>query len=231
MTPAWAGVRNLFHPRDEADMLVFIISRIANAIMVMLAVAMLAFVIFRLAGDPVELMASEQMTQEDRDNIREKLGLNDSTATQFVRFVTNAAQGDFGMSYRNGQDVLGLIAERFPATLELVLVATLISLVLGLPLGVLTAIKRGAMVHGIASVSIDHRRFAAKLRCRHPAYSRLLGDTGLVPGLWAWRRRSARLVVDRAAHAFRPRGAVAACRLVVALSNHPCHAPCTGRNA
>jgi peptide/nickel transport system permease protein len=57
-------------------------------------------------------------------------------------------QGDFGMSYRNGQDVLGLIAERFPATLELVLVATLISLVLGLPLGVLTAIKRGAMVHG-----------------------------------------------------------------------------------
>jgi peptide/nickel transport system permease protein len=124
-------------------MLVFIIGRVANAIMVMLAVAMLAFVIFRLAGDPVELMASEQMTQEDRDNLREKLGLNDGVATQFARFVVNAAQGDFGISYRNGQDVLGLIAERFPATLELVLVATLISLIVGLPLGVLTAIKRG----------------------------------------------------------------------------------------
>jgi peptide/nickel transport system permease protein len=124
-------------------MLVFIISRIGNAIMVMLAVAMLAFLIFGLAGDPVELMANEQMTQEDRDNLRERLGLNDSTATQFVRFVADAARGDFGISYRNGQDVLKLIGERFPATLELVLVATLISLVAGIPLGVLTAIKRG----------------------------------------------------------------------------------------
>ena len=124
-------------------MLVFIISRIGNAIMVMLAVAMLAFLIFGLAGDPVELMANEQMTQEDRDNLRERLGLNDSTATQFLRFVADAARGDFGISYRNGQDVLKLIGERFPATLELVLVATLISLVAGIPLGVLTAIKRG----------------------------------------------------------------------------------------
>lgn len=124
-------------------MLVFIIGRVANAIMVMLAVAMLAFMIFRLAGDPVELMVTEQTTQADRDAIRERLGLNDGVVTQFVRFVGDAAQGDFGISYRNGQDVLTLIGERFPATLELVLVATLISLVVGLPLGVLTAIKRG----------------------------------------------------------------------------------------
>lgn len=124
-------------------MLVFIISRIANALMVMLAVAMLAFLIFRFAGDPVELIANEQMTQADRDDLRQRLGLNDGLATQFVRFVGNAAQGDFGISFRNGQDVLTLIGERFPATLELVLVATLISLVVGIPMGVLTAIKRG----------------------------------------------------------------------------------------
>ncbi|MFK0686461.1 ABC transporter permease [Ochrobactrum sp. BD67] len=124
-------------------MLVFIIKRLANAVMVMLAVALLAFLIFRLAGDPVEMMANEQMTQADRDNLRERLGLNDGLMTQYTRFVVNAAQGNFGISYRNGQDVLGLIGERFPATLELVLVATLISLLVGLPLGVLTAIKRG----------------------------------------------------------------------------------------
>ncbi|MGW6778561.1 ABC transporter permease [Brucella pseudogrignonensis] len=124
-------------------MLVFIIKRLANAVMVMLAVALLAFLIFRLAGDPVEMMANEQMTQADRDNLRERLGLNDGLMTQYGRFVVNAAQGNFGISYRNGQDVLSLIAERFPATLELVFVATLISLLLGLPLGVLTAIKRG----------------------------------------------------------------------------------------
>ena len=124
-------------------MLVFIVRRLANAILVMLAVAMLAFLIFRLAGDPVELMANEQMTQADRDNLRERLGLNDSLPNQYIRFVVHAAEGNFGISYRNGQDVLTLIADRFPATLELVLVATLISLVFGIPLGVLTAIKRG----------------------------------------------------------------------------------------
>jgi len=124
-------------------MLVFIIKRLANAILVMLAVAMLAFLIFRLAGDPVEMMANEQMTQADRDSLRERLGLNDGVLTQYGRFVINAAQGNFGISYRNGQDVLKLIGERFPATLELVLLATLISLLLGIPLGVLTAIRRG----------------------------------------------------------------------------------------
>lgn len=124
-------------------MLVFIIKRLANAVMVMLAVALLAFLIFRLAGDPVEMMANEQMTQADRDNLRVRLGLNDGLLVQYSRFVVNAAQGNFGISYRNGQDVLGLISERFPATLELVFVATIISLLVGLPLGVLTAIKRG----------------------------------------------------------------------------------------
>jgi len=124
-------------------MLVFIIKRLANAILVMLAVAMLAFLIFRLAGDPVEMMANEQMTQADRDGLRERLGLNDGVLKQYGRFVVSAAQGEFGISYRNGQEVLKLIGERFPATLELVLLATLISLLLGIPLGVLTAIKRG----------------------------------------------------------------------------------------
>lgn len=136
-------------------MLVFIIKRLANAVMVMLAVALLAFLIFRLAGDPVEMMANEQMTQTDRDNLRERLGLNDGLMTQYTRFVVNAAQGNFGISYRNGQDVLSLIAEPFPATLELVLVATLISLLLGLPLGVLTAIKRGKWyTEGLQFISI-----------------------------------------------------------------------------
>lgn len=124
-------------------MLVFIIKKLANAIMVMLAVALLAFMIFRLAGDPVEMMATEQTTEADRALMREQLGLNDSVIVQYLRFVTRAAQGEFGISYRNGQDVLTLIAERFPATMELVIVATLLSLIIGLPLGVLTAIKRG----------------------------------------------------------------------------------------
>ncbi|MBO9588886.1 ABC transporter permease [Devosia sp.] len=125
-------------------MLVFIIKKLANALLVMLTVAFLAFLIFRLAGDPVDMMSTEQTTQADKELLREKLGLNDNFFVQYTRFVANAAQGNFGISYRNGQEVLGLIAERFPATMELVIVATILSLLIGLPLGVLTAIKRGA---------------------------------------------------------------------------------------
>tara|TARA_R110000850_G_scaffold3872_9_gene18317 strand:- start:3686 stop:4669 length:984 start_codon:yes stop_codon:yes gene_type:complete len=123
-------------------MIAFLLKRTANALFVMLAVALLAFVIFRFFGDPVEMMVNEQATQADRIELRERLGLNDSFVTQYTRFVTNAAQGDFGISYRNQQDVMVLIKERFPATLELVLVATVISLVVGIPAGVITAVYR-----------------------------------------------------------------------------------------
>ena len=124
-------------------MLVFIVKRLANAAMVMLVVAFIAFLIFRFIGDPVNLMVNEQATQADRDELRQRLGLDQPVFVQYLRFVTNAVQGDFGISYRNQQDVMTLIAERFPATLELVLAASFLSLAIGVPLGVITAIHRG----------------------------------------------------------------------------------------
>lgn len=127
-------------------MLAFIVRRVFNAVGVMLAVALLAFVIFRFIGDPVDMMLNEQASQTQRDELRERLGLNASVGMQFVHFVTNAAQGEFGISYRNQQDVFALVAERFPATFELVMMATLLSLVIGVPLGVLTAIYRKSRV-------------------------------------------------------------------------------------
>jgi peptide/nickel transport system permease protein len=89
------------------------------------------------------MMVNESATQVDRDELRSRLGLNDGFFVQYVRFVTNAAQGEFGLSWRNQQSVLGLIAERFPATFELVIIATILSLAIGIPLGVFTAIGRG----------------------------------------------------------------------------------------
>ncbi|WMD23244.1 ABC transporter permease [Achromobacter seleniivolatilans] len=127
-------------------MLAFIVRRVFNAVGVMLAVALLAFVIFRFVGDPVDMMLNEQASQTQRDELRERLGLNASVGMQFVHFVTNAAQGEFGISYRNQQDVFALVAERFPATFELVMMATLLSLIIGVPLGVLTAIYRKSRV-------------------------------------------------------------------------------------
>ncbi len=123
-------------------MLAFLVKRVMNAAAVMLAVAFIAFMIFRFVGDPVELMLNEQASQAQRDELRTRLGLDRGFAMQFVTFVFNAARGEFGISYRNQQEVFALIAERFPATFELVLVATFLSLALGIPLGVFTAIRR-----------------------------------------------------------------------------------------
>jgi peptide/nickel transport system permease protein len=136
-------------------MLAFIVRRVFNAVGVMLAVALMAFVIFRFVGDPVDMMLNEQASQTQRDELRERLGLNASVGMQFVHFVTNAAQGEFGISYRNQQDVFALVAERFPATFDLVLLATLLSLVIGVPLGVLTAIyRKSRLAQALQFVSI-----------------------------------------------------------------------------
>lgn len=136
-------------------MLAFIVRRVFNAAGVMLAVALLAFVIFRFVGDPVDMMLNEQASQTQRDELRERLGLNASMGMQYVNFVTNAVQGEFGISYRNQQDVFALVAERFPATFELVIMATLLSLVIGVPLGVLTAIyRKSRLAQALQFVSI-----------------------------------------------------------------------------
>lgn len=127
-------------------MLAFIIRRILNAALVMLTVALMAFVIFRFVGDPVEMMLNEQATQADRDSLRLRLGVDQPLPVQFMRFAGRAAVGDFGISYRNQSEVFDLIAERLPATLELVIVATLLSLLIGIPLGVYTAIRRNSFL-------------------------------------------------------------------------------------
>ncbi|KQW83523.1 ABC transporter permease [Devosia sp. Root413D1] len=131
-------------------MLLLILKRLGNAVIVLLAVALLAFTIFKFLGDPVQLMLNPQATQEERDMLTERLGLNDPVPLQFAKFVFNAVQGEFGMSYRNQLPVMQVIAERFPATLELVLVSTIAALLIGLPLGVFAAIKGGTVLARIA---------------------------------------------------------------------------------
>jgi peptide/nickel transport system permease protein len=102
--------------------------------------------IFRFVGDPVELMLNEQASQAQRDELRVRLGLDRSFVVQFGTFVLNAMKGDFGISYRNQQEVFTLIVERFPATFELVLMATFLSLVIGIPLGVYSAIRHKTLL-------------------------------------------------------------------------------------
>ena len=119
----------------------FLIRRIIQSVFVMLAVALIAFMMFRFMGDPVNSMVAETATTEERDAVRERLGLDQPLYVQYGRFVARAATGDFGLSWRNARPVSTLLAERFPATAELVLVAAGLSLVLGIPLGILTALR------------------------------------------------------------------------------------------
>ena len=93
----------------------------------MLIVAFVSFSLFNYVGDPVHNMVGQEASTEKRQEIREKLGLNDPVHSQFIRFVGNAVQGEFGISYQLRRPVSELIAERLPATLELVFISAPVS--------------------------------------------------------------------------------------------------------
>jgi len=125
-------------------MLAFIIRRVIQALLVLIVVALLAFTLFRFVGDPINQMVGIETSAGERELLRAQLGLNDPVLIQFTRFVWNAAHFDFGASYQFKRPVIELIGERFPATIELSVVSALFSLVLGIPMGVYTALHRNA---------------------------------------------------------------------------------------
>ena len=125
-------------------MLSYLIRRLLQSVLVMLAVSLLAFTLFRFVGDPVAQMVGQETSLEDQARIRENLGLNDPILTQFARFARNLATADFGYSYRTRQPIGEMILSRLPATLELGIVSLLISLVVGIPAGIYTALHRGS---------------------------------------------------------------------------------------
>src|SRR5712691_3710541 len=129
-------------------MLAFIVSRLLQSVAVMLAVSFLCFALFNFVGDPVNNMVGQEATPAERAEMGRELGLEDSVTVQFARFLGNAVTGNFGKSYRLARPVSGLIVERMPATLELVAVAALLALAMGIPLGVLTALRRHKLDSG-----------------------------------------------------------------------------------
>jgi len=116
-------------------MLAFILTRMAQAILVMLVVALLAFTMFRFVGDPINQMVGQETTEAEREALRDSLGLNDPVVVQFVRYAGNVVRFDFGNSYQFKQPVSGLIGDRAPATLELSLTSALLALLIGVVTG------------------------------------------------------------------------------------------------
>ena len=127
-------------------MLVFILRRLAQAVIVMLTVAFIAFMLFQYVGDPVTNILGQDATPEQRAQLRVDLGLDKPFPVQFARFVGKAVQGEFGLSLRQGRLVSSLIAERLPATLELAMCAAFLALALGIPMGVYAALRRGSVM-------------------------------------------------------------------------------------
>ncbi len=115
----------------------------------MIVVAFVSFSLFNFVGDPVHNMVGQEASAEKREEIREKLGLNDPVHTQFLRFIGNAVKGEFGLSYQLRRPVSDLIAERLPATLELVFISALIAIVSGVVLGVYTGINRDGFLSNV----------------------------------------------------------------------------------
>jgi len=125
-------------------MAVFILRRMFQAVMVMLTVALIAFALFQYVGDPINNMVGQETSVAERELLKQELGLNDNILVQFSRFIDNAVHGEFGQSYRLRRPVSELIVERFPATMELTLVSAILALLVGIPMGVYTALRRNS---------------------------------------------------------------------------------------
>ncbi|GHB38234.1 ABC transporter permease [Pseudovibrio japonicus] len=133
----------------------FISRRIAMALVVMFVVALISFLLFRFVGDPVNQMVGVETTPEQREALRQRLGLNDPVLTQFFRYIWGAVQFDFGNSYQFKQPVADLIGRRLPATLELSFASAIFALLLGIPMGVYTGLNRDSWLSKVfLSVSL-----------------------------------------------------------------------------
>ena len=127
-------------------MFAFVLRRLIQAVVVMITVAFIAFMLFQYVGDPVVYLLGQDALPEQIAQLRADLGLDQPFIVQFWHFLGNAAQGEFGISLRQGAKVSRLIGERLPATLELAMVAAVLALVIGIPMGVYAALRRGTVM-------------------------------------------------------------------------------------
>jgi len=136
-------------------MLAFVLRRLGQAVLVMLTVGLIAFALFHFVGDPVVFMLGQDATPAQRAEMSRALGLDQPFYVQYAQFAVRAAQGDFGLSLHQLRPVSTLFIERLPATLELSLVAALLALLVGIPMGVYSALKRDSwLAHLFQAVSL-----------------------------------------------------------------------------
>jgi len=133
----------------------YLVRRVFQSLIVLLFTGLIAFSMFRFVGDPIENMMGQERTDADIEILREKLGLNDPFFVQYWDFLIDAAQGNLGISFRQGRPVVEVLIERLPATIELASVSAFLAILMGVSLGVYTAIKpKGWLTNVILTVSL-----------------------------------------------------------------------------
>ena len=133
----------------------YLVRRVFQSVIVLLFTGLIAFSMFRFVGDPIENMMGQERTDADIEILREKLGLNDPFFVQYWDFLIDAAQGNLGISFRQGRPVVEVLIERLPATIELASVSAFLAILMGVSLGVYTAIKpTGWLTNVILTVSL-----------------------------------------------------------------------------
>jgi peptide/nickel transport system permease protein len=131
----------------------YLLSRLAQTALVVALSLTAVFGMVRLSGDPVLLFMPMDIQAKDVDEFRERLGFNDPLAVQYARFMGGAVRGDFGESLRYRRPALGLVLERLPATLLLAGTALLLTLLVAVPLGVLSAVRRNSAVDHVSTLA------------------------------------------------------------------------------
>ncbi len=133
-------------------MSIYLIQRLGQSLLTLLGLSVIVFALAHLSGDPVSLLAPPEATAEDMARLRAKLGLDKPLHTQYLIYITQAAQGDFGESIRWKTPAMGLILDRFPNTLLLSTSAILFGICLAIPVGVVSAVKRGTLFDSVGKV-------------------------------------------------------------------------------
>ena len=130
----------------------FLVRRLWQSLVVLLGVSFVVFLILHLTGDPALVLLSPEATADDVRRFRDAMGFNDPFIVQYWRFLTGALHGDFGQSVRHGEPAFGLVVERLPATFELAGAALLLALVLSIPAGIVSAVRRNTVLDYVSTV-------------------------------------------------------------------------------
>jgi len=132
---------------------VYLLRRLLQSLLVLLGVSFVVFLILHLTGDPALVLLPPDSTAEDIRKFREQMGFDDPFLAQYGRFLSGALRGDFGQSVRHGEPAFALVVERLPATLELSGAALVVALLLAIPAGIVSAVRRNSMVDYVSTVT------------------------------------------------------------------------------